>query len=165
MKTTVLIVVALMLVTFTAVQASAFTYDYHTYVLGYGDVSNGYTNTESNTYDKLSTSSNTPWGSQDHVVIKRTDTQTFQPNYPNFNINNDGFHMIGYDNYWQNNNNNVITVRAYDPYQDPRTIFPTNWRYKTTYYAPDYPSQNDYGHDYYYQPTYDWHQQVYNWAY
>jgi hypothetical protein len=41
----------------------------------------------------------------------------------------------------------------------------TNWRYKEVYHDYDYPNENSYGYDYYYEPRYDWHRQVYNWRY
>jgi hypothetical protein len=178
MRKAILMIIALALALFAVSCASASifdTYDYHTYVIGHGDVSWGYTNTESSSYEKVTTETNTPWGSQARTAVKRTNTESFQPNYPytpafssydgSRYYNNDyrDSCYYTYDGCW-NNNHDVLTARYYDPYEDPRTIYPSNWRYKTAYYYDDY-GNDEYGYDYYYSPRYDWHAQVYNWNY
>lgn len=147
--------------------------DYHYYVVGHGDVTNGYTDTTSSVYDKATSDVNTPWGSESHTVVKRTNTESFQPNYPAYSgfaitpggFNNGHYYTTdnGFDNY--NNAYNAQNGRYSDPYEDPRTVYSSNWRFASAYNSNDYPNQNTYGYDYYYQPVYDWHAQLYNWNY
>ncbi len=175
MRKAVLILAALAISLSFLGSVSAFSYDYHTYVLGHGDVSAGYTSTSSSTYEKTSSSTDSPWGSQDYVKITKSSTDSFQPNYPAYNTvyvqpsndysYNNPYYNPSYSGYFKTSTGDFGYYPS-DSYYNH--VYADNscsaWHCKKAYNYYDY-GNDAYGQPYYYQPSWDWHSQVFNWAY
>ena len=173
-KTTMFALIGVVLVLALTSQVSASIFEnptYHTYVLGYGNVDAGYTSSSSSTYEKTSSSADTPWGSQDHVLITKTSTDSFQPNQPVYNNYADsGFQNT---NVWYaahpNGNSNDNYNHYHQDYNNLDNGYNSGYGCSSFSCQPAYNPDNygnyQYGQPYYYQPIYDWHAQVFNWAY
>lgn len=154
---------------------------YEQYRLGANHYSNGAYSSVS-TYEKTVVENEDRYGSDSVTTVKKTESETYTPirtssryryyddEYDYYNDRYDRPRYIYTDSYGRTKYYDAddYEVRNYDTYivYDDGNVYPSsNWRFKEVYHNYDYPNENDYGYDYYYEPRYDWHQSVFNWRY
>jgi hypothetical protein len=102
-----------------------------------------------------------------YTTVPSSSFQNYRPNY----YYNPRVYSSGFDD----SRGRIVYREAscsrdyYDCYPDSDTYY-SNYRYKPVFYAGDYTryysdGAEHYSDPYYYEPRYDWHEQVYNWQY